>query len=374
MRPISLSVFFPVYNERENLPHLLSSTTRVLDESPYVNEYEIILVDDGSSDGSGALADAFAAADPQIRVIHHETNQGYGEALKTGIRAARMDYVFFTDADLQFDITELSALLAHVPSYRAVIGYRAPRRDPFMRLVNAWGWNRLNRLLFGLKVRDIDCAFKLFERKAVQSLPLVSGGAMTSAETLIRLSRAGIALKQVPVSHLPRTRGSATGAKPSVIYRAFSEMVALYRTELGGTAGQLSIEAFRFLVVGVVNTSIDAALYFTLTRGTLVFSEHLLAAKFFSYLAGTISSLYLNRSWTFEVRGRLTAAEIARFYAMVSVSLVTNVALMELFLALGLYDLLALVLATGFTFVVNFVISKFWVFRPSPRAKRYATP
>src|SRR4029077_5194980 len=139
---------------------------------------------------------------------------GYGAALKTGMREAAMDYVFFTDADLQFDILELQNLLVHVSQYPVVIGYRAPRKDPFMRLLNARGWKLLNRLPFGLKVRDIDCAFKLFKRSELQCLRLRSQGAMISAETLIRPSRKKVAIKEVPVSHLPRVAGSPTGAKP----------------------------------------------------------------------------------------------------------------------------------------------------------------
>lgn len=381
-KSIALSVFFPVYNERENLPHLLSATKRTLEESPYIAEYEIILVDDGSVDGSGELADEYAREDSRIRVIHHSPNKGYGEALKTGIRTATKDYVFFTDADLQFDIVELNALLAHLPAPGAVIGYRAPRRDPVMRLVNAWGWNILNRTLFGLKIRDIDCAFKLFKREVVQSLPVQASGAMASAEILIRLTRAGVPVKEVPVSHLPRTRGSATGAKLRVIYRALQEMAALYRGELGAGGAAQAGEVARFGIVGVINTAVDAALYFALTRGTPIFAEHLLAAKFFSYLAGTVSSLYLNRTWTFGVKERLSLREVARFYTTASIALAANVLFMNIFLAIGFHDLVALAVTTIFTFVVNFFISKFWVFKkrapaPAPESdeeERYATP
>ena len=169
---------------------------------------------------------------------------GYGSALKTGIKAAKLDYIFFTDADLQFDIIELQNLLVHADSYPVVIGYRAPRQDPAMRLLNARVWNFLNRTLFGLKVRDIDCAFKIFKRTEVQSLTLRSKGAMISAEILIRLSRRKVAIKEVPVSHLPRVAGSPTGAKPAVIARAFGEMVRLYRGELGPRNAKRSTQVY----------------------------------------------------------------------------------------------------------------------------------
>lgn len=363
-KPISLSVFFPVFNEKENLPITIARTIRTLEESPFVYAYEIIIVDDGSKDGSAELADALATTHPTVRVVHHNGNKGYGSALKTGIAAARMDYVFFTDADLQFDIVELNALLVHLGEYPVVIGYRAPRRDPFLRLVNAWGWNVLNRFLFGLRVRDIDCAFKIFRRELVQELPLQSQGAMISAETLIRLTCKDVPVKEVPVSHLPRKMGSPTGAKPSVIYRAFSEMIELYRGELGALAiAKTGNEAVKFMMVGVVNTALDAVAYIMLTRLTTVFSEHLIVAKFLSFLAGTVSSLLLNRSWTFGMKGRPTFAEIVRFYTMTSLSITVNVLLMNFFVSLGMYDLFALVITTVFTFVINFFLSKFWVFR-----------
>lgn len=376
MRAISLSLFFPVYNERENLPLLLAETERVLAESPYIRDYEIILVDDGSKDGSSQLADAFANTDGHIVVVHHSENRGYGEALKTGIKAARMEYVFFTDADLQFDITELNALLAHLSTADVVLGYRAPRKDPFMRRVNAWGWNILNRVLFGLKVRDIDCAFKLFKRDIVQQVPIRAGGAMASAELLIRLSRHGVSIKEVPVSHLPRVRGSATGAKLSVIYRALGEMVALYRSELGAYGRETGGEAFKFMLVGAVNTAIDALAYIALTRGIPLFGEHLLVAKFLSFFAGTISSLLLNRTWTFGIRTKLSAGEVTRFYAMTSLSIVANVYAMNVFISLGMYDLYALAITTVVTFGINFTLSKFWVFRFAGKGKTktgYAT-
>lgn len=372
MKPISLSVFFPVFNERENLPITIERTIRTLESTPFVFTYEIIIVNDGSSDGSAELANSLARQIPNVRVVHHPENRGYGAALKTGIAAARMEYVFFTDADLQFDIIELHSLLVHVDEYPVVIGYRAPRRDPFMRLVNAWGWNLLNRMLFGLAVRDIDCAFKLFRRELVQNLELQSKGAMISAETLIRLTNSDVPVKEVPVSHLPRKRGSPTGAKLSVIYRAFAEMIELYRGELGAlTNTRTRNEALKFMAVGVINTALDAAAYIAFTRLIPVFSVHLVTAKFFSFLVGTVSSLFLNRGWTFGIRERLTWGEVIRFYATVSLSITANVLLMNFFVGLGMYDLYALAITTVFTFGVNFVLSKFWVFKVRTE-KRYA--
>ena len=358
--PISLSIFFPTYNEEENIRQTITRTVRVADESPLIGDYEIIIVNDGSSDNTLSVAEKLAHEFPAVRLVNHPVTRGYGAALKSGISAALKEYVFFTDADLQFDIVELQNLLVHAGSHDAVIGYRAPRRDPFMRLVIARGWNMLNKMLFGLHIRDIDCAFKLFRRADIQELQLHSSGAMISAETLIRLTRQNLAVKEVPVSHLPRTAGSPTGAKPSVIARAFAEMLQLYRGELGLPTHK---QALKFLAVGILNTALDATIYFTLTRSSEMFADHLLGAKLISFLAGTVSSLLLNRAWTFGLRSRPRAAEIARFYAAASIALAVNVTTMHFLLSLHVYDLIALIITTVATFAINFTLSKFWVFR-----------
>lgn len=227
---ISLSIFFPAYNEEANIGATIKTA---LDVAEQLNiPYEIIVVNDGSKDKTAEIAASFSRQYPQVRVINHPVNQGYGAAVLSGIKAAKYSHVFFTDADLQFDLYELYKLLEFVPDYQAVLGYRAKRRDPWMRLANAKGWNILNRLLFGLQVKDIDCAFKLFKTDVVQNLPVKSRGAMLSAEILINLQRRGVAFKEVPVTHLPRVAGSPTGAKPAVILRAFKEMLFAYSTGL----------------------------------------------------------------------------------------------------------------------------------------------
>ena len=358
-RPISLSIFFPAYNEEQNIEETVLRTIRVVGESPYISKYEIIIVNDGSSDKTRTVSQNLARRFDTVRVVSHQTNLGYGAALKTGIAAARMDYVFFTDADLQFDIVELQNLLVHLSSYPVVIGYRAPRRDRAMRLFNAWGWKMLNRLFFGLRVRDIDCAFKIFKREELQNIHLESGGAMISAEALIRLIRTGVPVKEVPVSHLPRVAGSPTGAKASVIVRALREMIGLYRGDLGLVTRK---QTFRFMSVGVLNTALDALAYIALTRGVFFFSEHFIVAKFLSFFVGTVSSLLINRSWTFGMRERLTVAEIIRFYTIVPVAIFLNVATMNFLVGLGMYDLEALAFSASITFAFNFTLSKFWVF------------
>ncbi len=358
---ISLSIFFPAYNEAANIEHSVYEADAVL-QSLNV-PYEIIIVDDGSSDDTPAIADRLAAENNRVKVVHHRPNRGYGAALWSGIQAARYRYIFFTDADLQFDLSELAILMHFVPAYQVVLGYRAPRRDPWPRLLNAGLWNILNRFLFGLKVKDIDCAFKLMDRELVAGLPIKTRGAMMSAELLIRLQRKGVVFKEIPVSHFPRTEGAATGAKLSVIVRALKELIKLYRGRLGAIARR---QFMRFIVIGVINTGIDLGMYVTLTRTTDFFSHHFLFAKALSFGAGTIFSFFANRRWTFKKTVPLKAQELVKFYLTVGVGLGLNLLSLSLFLSVfHLYDIIAVIGATLVTFLWNFAASKLWVFAES---------
>lgn len=360
-RHISLSIFFPAYNEEDNIA---DSVRQALDVARTITDrYEVIVVDDGSKDKTAAIVEDMSRDNPRIRLVRHNPNQGYGAAVWSGIQAARYEWVFFTDADLQFKLEELTRLVEHTYDYDVILGYRAPRKDPFMRIVNAKGWNAVNRLIFGLKVRDIDCAFKLFKRDLVAPLPVYSRGAMMSAEMLIRLQKQHISFKEVPVTHLPRLKGEATGAKPAVILRAFKEMYELYRADLA-SAFSTHMQVLRFGTVGVINTLVDVVAYFILTRYTPAFADHINLAKGLSFFSGTVTSFILNRTFTFRVRTRFDMKEIIRFYTVVGSSLVFNVALLYVFNTIfGLYDLYAVGISTVLTFVAGFLLSRGWVFR-----------
>jgi len=228
---MSISVFFPCYNEQDNIRRVTEGALKVLEALKV--DYEVILVNDGSHDQTGAVADALAAGNPRIRAVHHPTNLGYGAALQSGFRAATKDLVFFTDGDGQFDLGELPPFLALVGQYDIVCGYRVDRRDPLVRRINGWCWTRLVCLLFGLKVRDIDCAFKLFRRQVIEGMELLSTGALISTEVLARASRKGCKIGERPVTHYPRLAGRQTGANWRVVFRAFKELLQLRRRILG---------------------------------------------------------------------------------------------------------------------------------------------
>ncbi len=223
-----LSVFFPAYNEEANVRSTAEGILRVLPS--VADRYELLIVDDGSVDATGAIADELTEANAAIRVIHHPTNRGYGGALRTGFYNCRYALIAFVDGDGQFDFGEVPEFLSASDAADLVIGYRVDRQDSRMRTLNAWAWGMLIRVLFGLRVRDIDCAFKLLHKRALHSMPrLRSDGAMVSAELLIRSRNAGLKIEEVPVHHYPRRAGMQTGANLRVIIKAFRDLFSLWR-------------------------------------------------------------------------------------------------------------------------------------------------
>jgi glycosyltransferase involved in cell wall biosynthesis len=226
MSPFSLSLFFPCYNEQDNVKRVATRAVEALEAIGA--DFEIIIVNDGSADKTGQLADSIASADKRVRVVHHPQNRGYGAAVQSGIRNAKKELVFFTDGDGQFDIGEIKLLLPMIENNDVVCGYRLDRKDPFMRRVNGWMWTKLVCILFRMRIRDIDCAFKLFRSEIFEGMNLSSAGALISAEILARATRRGYRIAEVGVHHYPRTAGKQTGANLKVILRAFRELFKLY--------------------------------------------------------------------------------------------------------------------------------------------------
>ena len=222
-----ISAFFPAYNEEGNVERMVDALKAVLPH--FADDFEIIVVNDGSNDRTGEIADRLMKEDPKVRAVHHERNQGYGAAIRSGINACKKEYLFFTDGDGQFDISQLSLLIPLISEYDGVIGFRLNRQDPWIRKLNAWAWNRLVTMMFDLKVKDIDCAFKLFHRKVFEQIQLESSGAMISTEMLVKIARGGYRIHEVGVLHSPRLAGRQTGANLRVILRAFKELFCFCR-------------------------------------------------------------------------------------------------------------------------------------------------
>ncbi len=194
---------------------------------PISDDYEIIIVNDGSRDDTGPIADRLAADNENIKVVHHLHNQGYGSALQSGFKAATKEWVFYTDGDGQFDLGELPGLLDLTDDNDIITCYRANRQDPFIRKVNAWAWGKLVNFMFRLHLRDIDCAFKLYRREIFDKIEMHSTGALIDTEILARAQRLGCRMVQRPVTHYPRQAGTQSGANIKVILRAFKELFKL---------------------------------------------------------------------------------------------------------------------------------------------------
>lgn len=221
-RVARLSYFFPAHNEEANLEGLVDEALATLPD--LAETFEIIAVDDGSRDATAAIAERLANEHPDVvRLVRHPVNLGYGAALRSGFGAARYELIAFTDGDRQFKVADMGRLterLAAPDSPDVVVGFRIKRADPLVRIFYARAYRLANRLFFGLRVTDVDCACKLLRREVLDGLRVESGGAFFSAELLIKLEAAGRRVVEVGVPHYPRAAGSATGAKPQVVLRA----------------------------------------------------------------------------------------------------------------------------------------------------------
>src|SRR5262245_24110186 len=221
----------PAYNEADNIEDTLRAACAILPE--VVERFEVVIVNDGSRDETGKEVERFARSDPHVRLVSHPQNRGYGAAVTTGLRAARGDLVMFTDSDGQFSLLDLPRFLARLPGHDVVAGYRYQRADKWHRLLNAWAWGRMIRLLLGTRVRDLDCAFKLFRREVIDRLTLTATGAAINAEIMAQCARGRARVIELPVRHFPRYHGAPTGAALRVIARAFRELPRMWKYRTG---------------------------------------------------------------------------------------------------------------------------------------------
>jgi glycosyltransferase involved in cell wall biosynthesis len=224
--PGSLSLVLPAYNEEENIGHVVRDSLATL--PLFTDAFEIIVVDDGSHDETGRIVAELAKSDSRLRLVRHERNRGYGAALTSGFRASTGDFVMFMDADRQFAIGDLRLLAPFAGEYDIVAGFRMERNDPIHRRIFAEAFNVVVRILFGVHLRDIDCAFKLFRGDLLRGMPLSAPGALINTEIQAKARRQGASLQQVGVHHYPRVAGTPTGGSPRVIVRAMGETLLLW--------------------------------------------------------------------------------------------------------------------------------------------------
>ncbi|MBL7147263.1 MAG: glycosyltransferase family 2 protein [Nanoarchaeota archaeon] len=231
MKP-NISVFFPAYNEEKNIPMIIESDISVLKE--IANKYEVIIINDGSLDRTGEIAEGFAKKDPHIRVIHHTPNRGYGEALKSGILNSQYEYIFYTDSDRQFDISEIKKLIPLMKDADIVSAYRINREDPLFRKFAARVYNFLVQNYFGFKIKDVDCAFKMYNKKIFKNMTISCRRGMADTEILIKAKKSGFKIAQVGVKHYPRARGFSFVdsnrfgfIKPKIVFQLAKEALNL---------------------------------------------------------------------------------------------------------------------------------------------------
>jgi len=232
LKPFSLTIFFPCYNEEANVERVTRAAVEV--GRKVADDLEVLIVNDGSRDRTEEIANRLAEEIPEVRAVHNKPNRGYGGALIRGFREATKNWIFYTDGDGQFDLNELPGILPLLETHDVVSCYRLDRKDPLIRKLNAFAWSTLVNLLFGIGLKDIDCAFKIYPRTFIERIELHSQGALIDTEMLAKARNLGLRIAQVGVHHYPRVAGQQTGANPKVILRAFKELFKLYgqiRTE-----------------------------------------------------------------------------------------------------------------------------------------------
>lgn len=225
---LELSIFFPFWNEEKNIENVVKNTIPVAEN--IANNWEIIMVDDGSSDQTLDICQKLAKENSHLRVVTHKPNRGYGAALREGFENAKYDLIVFTDGDNQFNFSEIDRFLDKIEKADIVIGYRKKRHDHplrhiLMNLLKIWDF-----IFFRFYFRDIDCGFKMFRRDTLKKiLPLKSEGAMITTEILAKAKRARLKIEQAEVSHYPRKFGNQSGGNPRVIFRAIKESFLLWK-------------------------------------------------------------------------------------------------------------------------------------------------
>lgn len=353
----SISIFFPAFNEAGNIKRVLIKADRVMRATG--RKYEIIVVNDGSTDRTAQIVKKLKRSNSHIRLINHKRNLGYGAAVKTGLRLARYDLVFYSDGDGQFDIRDLNRALRLIRRADVVVGYRLNRHDRWTRSLNASLWKWLLFLVYGLNYKDIDCAFKLIRAKYIRNIKFKAQGAMISPELMLILERQSCRIKEMAVRHLPRVSGRATGASLNVIGRAMRELVQLFPS----LAPQGRWQLIKFIIVGISNVAVDAGLYYVFSR--FIFPSNLyLLARVISYGTGIVNNYYWNRRWTFRNHERKIVKQFTIFSITQLTIFAINMGLMFIVVSvLGWYDVYGMFITILFAALAGYLTNKFWIFR-----------
>lgn len=237
MKQKGISIFLPAYNEEENIEKAIISAENYAKRK--FAKYEIIVVNDGSKDRTKEIVQRLEKKSPHIKLVNHNRNLGYGAAIRSGLKNASNDLIFYMDADNQFNINDLDKLLPLTKKYDIVSGYRLRRKDPFMRIITALVYNGIIRFLFNIQIKDIDASFKLYKKYVIRSIDLKSTTGFIDAEIFIKAREKGFTIGQIEVSHYPRAKGKTTYeigkrniffalVKPQVVIGIFKEIMTLW--------------------------------------------------------------------------------------------------------------------------------------------------
>lgn len=226
-----LSVFLPAYNEEDNIRKVVFHTLEVLKE--VTNKWELLVIDDGSRDKTANEVLEIAKNEERVRLIRHDINRGYGAAFKTGFYSSKYEWICFTDSDGQFDFAEIVNFIDKQKETNAdlVIGYYKKRRVSKFKIVTSKIWELSVFILTGLKVKDIDCGFKLVRKEVIEKIPKLESerGAFISSEFLIKAKKSGFKIVEIPVTHYPRVAGAGTGRNLNVIIKSYIDLFRLWR-------------------------------------------------------------------------------------------------------------------------------------------------
>jgi glycosyltransferase involved in cell wall biosynthesis len=226
-KPAGLSVFFPAYNDSGTIASMVIRTVKTASE--LTPDFEIIVVDDGSADGTADIADELARTYPQVRAVHHPINRDYGAALQTGFRSATKELIFYTDGDAQYDPAELSLLWAKMsPDADLVNGYKISRADPVHRIIIGRVYHYIVSLLFGLQLRDVDCDFRLMRRAIFDRINLEKTSGIICVEMMKKIQDAGFRIVEVPVHHYHRAFGTSQFFNFRRLFRTGRDLLVLW--------------------------------------------------------------------------------------------------------------------------------------------------
>ena len=228
-KDITLSVFFPAYYDEKNIDKVVHKAVQVLEEMQ-LKDYEVTIIEDGSPDNTAAVADSLAAQYPKVKVIHHAQNKGYGATLWEGFTTAKMDYVFYTDGDNQFDLDELKKFIAVIPYTDMAVGFRKKKQYSTYRKITSFVYNLILKWAFDIDYLDIDCAFKVIKTDLFRNITVSTKDAFIDAEIMIKADLMGYVSTEIGVTHLPRVDGISTAARPSIILKTILEIYN-YRKE-----------------------------------------------------------------------------------------------------------------------------------------------